>query len=218
MNRRRLTARLNTEYTIDVRRRFDMVGHPPTTRIESEKRHLLVRVTPDRRAGSPFERGPTTEDIGRFLCGLCVEERAEIDEYSRPDGESDPATPDGWALLAALRTVESMARKVVEKHAGEWEYAGLAYALHRVPGASSQDPSEGAEPHGSAPVSYVTGEGLVRLPRFVMNALGLPHGGGVVFYKHKGGNEGRVQMVSNATAVADLGWDTDDVDDKEAPE
>lgn len=63
---------------------------------------------------------------------------------------------------------------------------------------------------GSAPVSYVTSEGLVRLPLFVRDSLGVPQGGGVVF--HQGAKEGHIEMVSNATALAELGWGGDDAE------
>ena len=65
---------------------------------------------------------------------------------------------------------------------------------------------------GSAPVSYVTAEGLVRLPPFVTKALGVSAGGGVVF--HEGKTEGRVEMLSNATAIAELGWGATDADEE----
>ncbi len=63
-------------------------------------------------------------------------------------------------------------------------------------------------PTGRAPVSYVTSEGLVSLPVFVREALGVSHGGGVVFWS--GEKPGRVEIVSDATALDELGAHADD--------
>lgn len=63
-------------------------------------------------------------------------------------------------------------------------------------------------PTGRAPVSYVTSEGLVSLPVFVREALGVSHGGGVVFWS--GEKPGRVEIVSDTTALDELGAPADD--------
>jgi hypothetical protein len=62
-------------------------------------------------------------------------------------------------------------------------------------------------PNGRAPLSYITPEGLVSLPPFVREHLGLEHGGGVVFSP---AGAGRISMVSNETALKELG-EADDV-------
>ncbi len=62
-------------------------------------------------------------------------------------------------------------------------------------------------PDGRAPLSYVTPEGLVSLPPFVREHLGLDHGGGVVFSP---AGAGRIAMISNETALEELG-EADDV-------
>jgi hypothetical protein len=54
-----------------------------------------------------------------------------------------------------------------------------------------------------APMSYITPEGCVQLPKFVLNALGLPNGGGVVF--HTTNEEGQVMILSNEAACKLLG-------------
>ncbi len=54
-----------------------------------------------------------------------------------------------------------------------------------------------------APLSYITPEGCVKLPKFAMVALGLKDGGGVVF--HTTDKEGQVTILSNEEALKLLG-------------
>lgn len=90
---------------------------------------------------------------------------------------------------------------------------GVPVVGWRSPGEAAQFTGQMAEPpaDGSAPVSYVTGDGLVRLPPFVRDSLGVPNGGGVVF--HHGSKDGHIEMVSNATALAELGWGDEDAEE-----
>ncbi len=55
-----------------------------------------------------------------------------------------------------------------------------------------ETPPEGAR----APLSYVTSEGLVRVPDFVREGLGLGQGGGVAFVREK--DHGHYRMLSDA--------------------
>jgi hypothetical protein len=48
-------------------------------------------------------------------------------------------------------------------------------------------------PTGSAPLSYITTEGLLRVPRRVQEALGAARGGGVMFDVH---GDGRVELLT----------------------
>lgn len=56
-----------------------------------------------------------------------------------------------------------------------------------------------------APLSYVTPEGYVKVPKFVMEALEIENGGGVVFLDPL--NKGEVRLLSNKAALALLGED-----------
>jgi len=62
-------------------------------------------------------------------------------------------------------------------------------------------------PTGHAPLSYVTSEGLVQLPEFAREILGVRDGGGVVFH---GLREGHVEVVNDQTYFAELGLDAAD--------
>lgn len=57
---------------------------------------------------------------------------------------------------------------------------------------------------GGAPLSYITPEGCVQLPKFVMVALGIPNGGGVVF-DTTSGKKGQVTILSNEEALKLMG-------------
>ncbi len=57
------------------------------------------------------------------------------------------------------------------------------------------------EPSVIAPLSCVTADGVVRLPEFVIDALGVRGGGGVVFVS----DGDRVVMMSNEQALALMG-------------
>ena len=52
-------------------------------------------------------------------------------------------------------------------------------------------------------MSYITPEGYVQLPKFVLIALGLPNGGGVVFHTTKA--ERQVTIFSNESACKLMG-------------
>jgi len=75
---------------------------------------------------------------------------------------------------------------VVEAHRAE--DARLATGLPDVVSA----------PEGSAPLSYLSTEGLVRVPERVRQRLGLPNGGGVLFVER----DGAVEMMSNDSFAA----------------
>jgi len=85
-------------------------------------------------------------------------------------------------------------------------------SIHRQPAKLSYqltgfqtvlEPAEG----DSAPISWVTPEGLLQLPPSVIGGLGLEHGGGVGFLPADPG----FQLLSNAQAIQELGLDpTDD--------
>jgi len=142
-------AQLKPEYKVWIRRSREIAGCGPAILTESEERHLFVRVKPAHGAGSPFERSPTTEDLGLFLRGLCEQERTEIDEYARPEGEPAPNTPNADAVLRALRIVQHRASEFFRwKGSGESSNQNrldeLERALAQVPSgtdASGKDPS-----------------------------------------------------------------------------
>lgn len=56
-----------------------------------------------------------------------------------------------------------------------------------------------------APGSYVTPEGYVKVPKFVMEALEIENGGGVVFLDSP--NKGEVRLLSDEAALALIGED-----------
>ncbi|AUX20710.1 uncharacterized protein SOCEGT47_011830 [Sorangium cellulosum] len=64
-------------------------------------------------------------------------------------------------------------------------------------------PSELSTPQRAAARSYVSTEGVVRLPERVMRALGLPQGGGITFVDH----DGSVEIMSNERFVDQFGLD-----------
>lgn len=74
-------------------------------------------------------------------------------------------------------------------------------------GLFTQNVASSASPR--APLSYVTAEGYLALPGFVRDHLGVPYGGGVVFHT---GDAGLVTVMSNATALAQLGEAPDDTE------
>ena len=53
--------------------------------------------------------------------------------------------------------------------------------------------------------SYVNGDGIVEVPPFVLDALGLPRGGGVFFAVRKA--DGIVEMLSHQQLLAIGGYD-----------
>ncbi len=57
-------------------------------------------------------------------------------------------------------------------------------------------------PSGNAPISYVTSEGLVRLPDEIRQVLRVDRGGGVIFWKKPGSPY--VQMLTNEQFLAEL--------------
>ncbi|MEZ4431390.1 MAG: AAA family ATPase [bacterium] len=68
-------------------------------------------------------------------------------------------------------------------------------------------------PSGEGRRSYVTSDGLVEVPPFVLDALGLPQGGGVFFAVRK--DDGHVEMLSHRQFLELGGYPTrdDDTDD-----
>lgn len=61
-----------------------------------------------------------------------------------------------------------------------------------------------------APASYVTPEGYVQVPKWVMQALKIENGGGVCFFDSP--NKGEVRLLSNKAALALLGEDDETLD------
>lgn len=60
--------------------------------------------------------------------------------------------------------------------------------------------------------SYVSSDGVVRIPERLLGTLGVPGGGGVMFIEHQ--DKGMVEMMSNAAFLEKLGLEDDDGDDE----
>ncbi|WP_309891681.1 AAA family ATPase [Archangium sp.] len=114
-----------------------------------------------------------------------------------------------WEILSDLVGGQAPSQLLLTSHSPAFEAEEMFYALRRSPSGprveqrprkeaadftqfTLQTPPGGA----SAPLSYVTTEGLVLVPADVREALGLENGGGVVFIREK--NAGHYRMLTNA--------------------
>ncbi len=113
------------------------------------------------------------------------------------------------ALRSAVGAEGAPSQLLLTSHSPAFEFEPTFYAMSRGPSGPrvARRPSEEAPrftnpepeipPSGArAPVSYVTSEGLVRVPADVLNELGLDHGGGVAFVREK--DHGHFRMLSDA--------------------
>ena len=87
--------------------------------------------------------------------------------------------------------------------------AALTAAATHVRAVGEEIRTRDALPSGitSGPLGYITAAGITRVPQFVLDHLGLPHGGGVVFLRQ---SDGTVQVLTNDQFVRTLGEDPSD--------
>ena len=78
--------------------------------------------------------------------------------------------------------------------------AALTAAATHVRAVGEEIRTRDALPSGitSGPLGYITAAGITRVPQFVLDHLGLPHGGGVVFLRQA---DGTVQVLTNGQFV-----------------
>ena len=87
--------------------------------------------------------------------------------------------------------------------------AALTAAATHVRAVGEEIRTRDALPPGiaSGPLGYITAAGVTRVPQFVLDHLGLPHGGGVVFLRQP---DGTVQVLTNDQFVRTLQGDPTD--------
>lgn len=153
------------------------------------------------------------------LCGTLATSGASVAVIEEP--EANLSFKLQLRLREALRGLaggETLSQILFTTHSPGFQAGPDFYAMR--PGAAGPElvraPSEqlplvtglaaeGAEPAtGSAPRSWVTEDGLVRLPENVIEGLGISQGGGVSFLQNA---DGTFRILTDEQALSELGWD-----------
>jgi hypothetical protein len=122
-------------------------------------------------------------------------------------------------LRRVIGTQAGPSQVFLASHSPAFEVGDTFYAMRPTPQGPTLDKRPVREalaftehaahvPSGSAPISYVTSEGLVRLPDEILKTLHVEKGGGVVFWKNPGSPY--VQLLTNEQFLAELQGEEDD--------